>query len=506
MTRVRGDRYVAGDGDRAWDLATGDEVPLDAIGDDEEPCSEQDLAALVELLEQGCEGAPRWVVADARSGAQAAGMTRRAAAAARRRGFVAIAVDLYHRLHDVVEEEFRDRALLLIGGFGDAAAACDALTAAAAFSPRPHVLLTFRSAGARGTPAVVREARSAYGQAQPASLDPGPAPDAPRRRWIDPHRVAPLPADVAQQVWRAEQAGVFARVGRHAAAERLLRDVRAALERRGACGPAAQVALTLGRLLLERGRAKEAEAIFGDAACLADVVTAGGHAGGDASVARAWQAWARTDLRRLTEAESLLRAVLITGAGSRGRVANLHGARGRVEPRADERDDGGHLGGRKHDKRRHPCRGPSRGEHAYQILVGHRGLEQSAPQVDARHHVAVGAVARFALAAIQARARFDVGAIVLAVVILDDVLRTERGNGEREGDGRPDAGTVCHLGTLYYTCPTSSTHFKAVQGFTERELQTAMAAMAVAAPRRWASPGRVSSRCWRAWSSSPHLP
>ena len=332
MTRVRGDRYVAGDGGRAWDLATGDEVPLDAIGDDEEPCSEQDLAALVELLEQGREGAPRWVVADARSGAQAAGMTRRAAAAARRRGFVAISVDLYHRLHDVVEEDLRDRALLLIGGFGDAAAACDALTAAAAFSPRPHVLLTFRSVAVGGTAVVVREARSAYGNARPALLDPRPAPDGSRRRWFDPHRAAPLPADVAQQVRRAEQAVAFARIGRHAAAERLLRDVRAALERRGARGPAAQVALTLGRLLLERGRAKEAEAIFGDAACLADTVASGGrcdghaaegsdgHAGGHASVARAWQAWARTDLRRLTEAESLLRAVLITGAGCGGRA------------------------------------------------------------------------------------------------------------------------------------------------------------------------------------------
>src|SRR5688500_11834740 len=53
MTRVHRDRYVVDHGSRARELATGEAVPLDAIGDEDEPCSEQDLAALTELLEQG---------------------------------------------------------------------------------------------------------------------------------------------------------------------------------------------------------------------------------------------------------------------------------------------------------------------------------------------------------------------------------------------------------------------------------------------------------------------
>ena len=107
---------------------------------------------------------------------------------------VAISVDLYHCLHEVVEEDLRDRALLLIGGFGDAAAACDALTKAAVHCPRPHVLLTFRStrftATAAGTDVVVREARSVYGSARPTSFDPHLAPDGSPRHRLAPRRPA----------------------------------------------------------------------------------------------------------------------------------------------------------------------------------------------------------------------------------------------------------------------------------------------------------------------------
>jgi DNA-binding NtrC family response regulator len=97
--------------------------------------------------------------------------------------------------------------------------------------------------------------------------------------------------------------------GRHAAAERLLRDVAAALVRRQAPVPAAQTLISLGRLLLERGRAMDADRAFEDAAAHA-------HAARDEALsltARVWQAAARTDAGQLTAAESVCRAALLAG-------------------------------------------------------------------------------------------------------------------------------------------------------------------------------------------------
>ena len=136
--------------------------------------------------------------------------------------------------------DLEERTLLLIGSFARGlAAARGALVQAASCSPRPHVLLTFRCAASGGTPSVVREARAAYG-AMPAT---------PR-----PRRIAALPPDVVRLVERAAHAADFQRSGRHAAAERLLRDVAGSLARRQALVPAAATLVTLGRMLLERGR------------------------------------------------------------------------------------------------------------------------------------------------------------------------------------------------------------------------------------------------------------
>ncbi len=83
------------------------------------------------------------------------------------------------------------------------------------------------------------EGRAAYGQRTPAP---------------DP-RMAQTIVEVERLLTR----------GRHAAAERALRGAMAAFERRGDCRRAGDSALRLGRLLLGRGRAADARALFTDA-------------------------------------------------------------------------------------------------------------------------------------------------------------------------------------------------------------------------------------------------
>ncbi len=253
-----------------------------------------------------------------------------AAAVARRRGFVPLLVPLYLRWRETLAVDLEDRTLLLIGGFARGlSAARGALVQAASCSPRPHVLLTFtgRPASARlgratarsrrsfseggtgprrtspsiGAACVVREARAAYG-----AMRATPRP-----------RSAELPADVLRLVERASHAHDFQRSGRHAAAERLLRDVAGGLARRQARAPAAATLMTLGRMLLERGRVGPAERAFDEAAQIAQAADEESIVG----EARIWQAAARTDAGRLTDAESICRAVLLTRQLSAGRQA-----------------------------------------------------------------------------------------------------------------------------------------------------------------------------------------
>ncbi|MBI2829387.1 MAG: sigma 54-interacting transcriptional regulator [Acidobacteria bacterium] len=311
MPRLIQDRYFAYDELRGCDLTTGHDVRLDDL-----PADPPDggsvplhdslaLAPLVEVLNDGQDGDPRWVVADARNGAQAAAMVRRAAADARRRGFVPLRVPLYLRWRDALAQDLEERTLLLIGSFARSMATSRAaLVQAASFSPRPHVLLTFRSASTAETACVVREARAAYG-VLPASGRANPAP---------------MAADVVRHIERAARATEFHRAGRHAAAERLLRDVAGSLVRRAAFAPAATTLVTLGRILLERGRATAAEKAFDEAAHCAQ------SASDEPAMldARLWQAAARTDAGRLTDAESVCRAVLLTRALSPVRQAWAH--------------------------------------------------------------------------------------------------------------------------------------------------------------------------------------
>jgi len=293
MSRLLHDRYCAYASSHAWDLTTGESVRVDGIAaDDAEPPAP---ASLLEVLDHGREGEPRWVVADNANGPRSPVLTRRVAAAARARGYLPIAADIYLRLRDMLDADLAQRTLLLIvQPVASIAIGRAALVDAAARWPRPHVLLSFTSprASVTGRGEILREARAVYG----ASTIRAPL-------------AATLPDDVLKHVTRGSRATEFVSSGRHAAAERLLRDVAAALVRRQALAPAAQALVSLGRLLLERGRAVDADQAFGDAAAHA-------HAVKDEALslsARVWQAAARTDAGHLTAAESVCRAALLAG-------------------------------------------------------------------------------------------------------------------------------------------------------------------------------------------------
>ena len=294
MPRLLHDRYLAYDDVRGCDLTTGGEVRLDALPAD---IPEEVPPVLAEILDDGQDGSPRWIVADTATVEDARRMTRRAAAAARVRGYVPVLVPLYQALREPLGADLAERTLLLIGPPGGGlASARAALLDAAARSPRPHVLLTFGTAAGASSECRVREARAEYVQVQ-----------APSRLQVDRGHSAP---DIKRHLERAARAEEFQRSGRHAAAGRLLRDVASTLARRQAWTPAAETLIALGRMLLERGQAAGAERVFGEAASLgpADAAT-------PVSVgARLWQAAARTDADRLSEAESLCRSVLVTHA------------------------------------------------------------------------------------------------------------------------------------------------------------------------------------------------
>jgi DNA-binding NtrC family response regulator len=293
MSRLLHDRYCAYGSSHAWDLTTGASVRVDAIAaDDGEPPAP---ASLLEVLDHGREGEPRWVVVDSGNGPRPGVLIRRMASAARARGYVPIAAEVYLRLREMLDGDLAQRTLLLIvPPAGSIAAGRAALVDAAARFSRPHVLLTFASPRTlvprRGE--FVREARALYG-ASPIRMP----------------LAATLSDDVLRHVARASRAAEFMNNGRHAAAERLLRDVAAALVRRQALVPAAQTLISLGRLLLERGRAMDADRAFEDAAAHA-------HAARDEALslsARVWQAAARTDAGQLTAGESVCRAALLAG-------------------------------------------------------------------------------------------------------------------------------------------------------------------------------------------------
>jgi transcriptional regulator with GAF, ATPase, and Fis domain len=113
--------------------------------------------------------------------------------------------------------------------------------------------------------------------------------------------IAPGALDVAALAARADALAVR---GRHAAAERALRELAGALARRRAAGDAAAVLVRLGRLLSERGRAPAAVRALEAANAMADDASDREAA----AESRVWLATVKTDLGQLAEAEGLCRA------------------------------------------------------------------------------------------------------------------------------------------------------------------------------------------------------
>ena len=283
MPPVLLDRYLVINANQACDLATGNVVAIDGLSERRE-AHVPPPPALTEVLEHGRDGEPRALTADLGSSAWRS-VADRIATDAVDRGYVPIAVDLYRRMMLVISGEISDRTLLLLATEHNAALARQAFLDAASRTPRPHVLLTLRARD--GAVQHVREARPTYTVARP-----GAAPA--------------VPHDVLQHLQRARRAAEFVAAGRHAAAERLLRDVSAALIRRRATSHAVPIAVALGRLLLERGRPGDAARTFGEAASMA---MAGGEERREVE-ARIWLAAAKTDAAQLTAAESICRALL----------------------------------------------------------------------------------------------------------------------------------------------------------------------------------------------------
>lgn len=97
---------------------------------------------------------------------------------------------------------------------------------------------------------------------------------------------------------------VLARAGRHAGAERLLRQAVGAFSRRGERSEAGRAAFDLGQLLLERGRTRDATTAFESArGLLAPTGQTPGALRAAVFIGLAW-----TDEGRLVDAEAALRA------------------------------------------------------------------------------------------------------------------------------------------------------------------------------------------------------
>ena len=142
MAGLLRDRYFEYAPDRAWDLVTGEAVSPIGETQDDDGESRPAFEPLIELLDHGREGWPRWFALDA-TPQQWRLRARLAAAAARRRGYVAIAVDVFLRMRTLLADELRTRAMVLIARPGSSTDLLHAaLLHAAAISPGPHVLLT----------------------------------------------------------------------------------------------------------------------------------------------------------------------------------------------------------------------------------------------------------------------------------------------------------------------------------------------------------------------------
>ena len=244
--------------------------------------TDSNLTPLLEAMDHGRDGCPRWIVIDRINARDIPHEAERISASASSRGFVPLGIDTYLQERVLDDTELDERTLLLIDTGGEPSRAHSVLLHAAARSPRPHLLLTFRRAMGERSPRLVREARAAY---------VARVTDSPR---------------VTELVVRATRASEFVACGRHAAAERLLRDVIAALARRDAFVHASRLSITLSGILGDRGRLADAYTSLEGAIKLAQ----SGRAEDLVVEARIRQATIRTSEAAFVEAEALCRAVL----------------------------------------------------------------------------------------------------------------------------------------------------------------------------------------------------
>ena len=245
--------------------------------------ADSNLTPLIEALDHGRDGYPRWIIVDSINARDIAHQAERISASASNRGFVPLGIDAYMRKLILGDGELDERTLLLLDTVGEPFRSHSILLHAAARSPRPHLLLTFRRPMDQPSAHLVREARPAY---------VAPAAGESRR--------------VTELVLRAKRAGEFVASGRHAAAERLLRDVIAAVARRDSFVHASRLSITLATVLADRGRLADAYAALEGAIKFAQSSRA------EALMieARIRQATIRTAEAALVEAEALCRAVL----------------------------------------------------------------------------------------------------------------------------------------------------------------------------------------------------
>jgi DNA-binding NtrC family response regulator len=254
---------------------------------------------LVDALDQGADGEPRRIVVEARSRADASQCVARITALAETRGFLTLPAAALAAWRETRHDVLRNRTLLLIAASDlSPATAGHALLTASTLSPHGHVLVTIVRPASPPEPVVrrwnddaVHEARARYAPRSAVSL----------------RRALPDDGEIVGLRERAARAGVLVQHRRHAAAERLLREVASAFERRRRPDEASRVLVSLGRLLLERGRCDRADDAFERAAMVA-CAAEDAHLCVDAGV---WQANARVDAARLTDAESICRAAAL---------------------------------------------------------------------------------------------------------------------------------------------------------------------------------------------------
>ena len=281
-------------------------VTLEAAGSQ----GQETIARLIEVFETGEPARPRAVEVslppDARRGVLLSQMAREA----RLRGYVPVNTALLSEGaatapdRGSLREALADRHVLLLHDLrrgGSRASLALFLVALGLSNSRPHVVALL--ADSIHPRLQARERPAPYLPDRPESSG-GAAPARTLRLASPANRIDSVAARAEAGIGAA---GRLAASGRHAAAERLLRESLGALSRRGDPLGSGWAAVALGSLLLVRGRAAQSASLFEAARQHFDRASAAPAAGRCAvHLALAW-----TDLGRLEEAEAALRAVVL---------------------------------------------------------------------------------------------------------------------------------------------------------------------------------------------------